>query len=595
MAKNRNSGPGNVTVVSYKSLSDMGQAIIANQNSALAKITDAMQAQQGGKGSNTDQDQLDVLKKTLEIQKELKKIAKTQQTAMNKAFDEQIKGMKSFKTVGDRFNSVKQAIVDSMNPSGIKKSILSSFNAFGLLNKKIAKVDFEDRQKAYGVKGDFGKAFKASRDLDKANAEIERLKKQAGLGPKATDRDIAAVKGGQAALDLRNTAKSNYVQFDPAAMKAIQAKAGRGADFSNPNDVTGAGATLIKKPTQAAAIPSGKETALETERTQQTQQDLLQQIADNTAKLAGNVPDNNQDKTKSTGGGLMDMITGGLGGLIGKVADFFSGAFFSAIKNLFSVKSIFKLLTKVFAPAMIIGSLVNGILDGFKVWQESGSIKDALIAGIGGVLEFLSFGLFNADTVKNVVDAVSGFVQKWIIDPVMNFVGTIGDVFNTYIAQPIANMLQQVSDFAQMLSGLFNDYVTQPIAAAFQPLKDFFSDMIDGILGFLKSIEIPAVSVKLPLKDDPITIGPWKPFGQDGDNKQPDKVAPTAGSTLLKKSKENVDMQAEVDKKEKPANNTVQTNVQTSNSTTTVVKPNIRNQESSQAAYIGSRYRPAGI
>ena len=67
------------------------------------------------------------------------------------------------------------------------------------------------------------------------------------------------------------------------------------------------------------------------------------------------------------------------------------------------------------------------------------------------------------------------------------------------------------------------------------------------------------------------------------------------GVTVYNASKMNEDQKATLTGQAPAANNNVQTTVQTNNSTTTVVKPNIRNQESSQAAYMNSRYKPAGI
>jgi hypothetical protein len=47
--------------------------------------------------------------------------------------------------------------------------------------------------------------------------------------------------------------------------------------------------------------------------------------------------------------------------------------------------------------------LFSGITDGFKKYQETGSFSEAIVAGLGGMLSFLTFGLFGEDTLKVIV------------------------------------------------------------------------------------------------------------------------------------------------------------------------------------------------
>jgi len=106
-----------------------------------------------------------------------------------------------------------------------------------------------------------------------------------------------------------------------------------------------------------------------------------------------------------------------LGGILNTVMDFFGNGFLNAIKSLFSPKLIFKAISKVFVPLTIIASLVSGIIDGWKKWQETGDLGEALIAGLGGVLDFLTFGLFGADELKKAFDWIGGFVGP-IVDSI---------------------------------------------------------------------------------------------------------------------------------------------------------------------------------
>ena len=113
---------------------------------------------------------------------------------------------------------------------------------------------------------------------------------------------------------------------------------------------------------------------------------------------------------KKEGGGF-------LSGILNSVMSFFSGGFMTAIKSLFSPGMILKAITKVFVPLTIIASLVNGIIDGWKKWQETGDLGEALITGLGGVLDFLTFGLFGTDELKKAFDWIGGFVGP-IVDSI---------------------------------------------------------------------------------------------------------------------------------------------------------------------------------
>ncbi len=101
-------------------------------------------------------------------------------------------------------------------------------------------------------------------------------------------------------------------------------------------------------------------------------------------------------------------------GLMGKFLDMaksFGGAIKVAFKKLFSFKNILKVFSKVFVPLTIIASLFNGIKDGFERYQETGKLGDAIFAGLGGVLKFLTFGVFGEDTVRNIFDKLGNLFE----------------------------------------------------------------------------------------------------------------------------------------------------------------------------------------
>jgi uncharacterized membrane protein YgcG len=116
------------------------------------------------------------------------------------------------------------------------------------------------------------------------------------------------------------------------------------------------------------------------------------------------------------------------GGLLDSIIGMFSGGFMDAIKSLFNPKMLMKVFTKVFLPLAIIGTLFSGIMDGFKRYQETGSFSEAIVAGLGGMLKFITFGIFGEDTLKSLFESISNFFSP-ITDTISNIFNGIKDFF----------------------------------------------------------------------------------------------------------------------------------------------------------------------
>ena len=125
-----------------------------------------------------------------------------------------------------------------------------------------------------------------------------------------------------------------------------------------------------------------------------------QREADLEAQMGGpeKVVEKEADDAKS-GGGILGMIKR------------FASTFMTALKNLFSKKMLMKLVTKIFLPVAIIASLFKGVMAGFEDYKKTGSLSSAIMAGLGGVLEFLTFGFFNRDTIDNIGEKLGKFVE----------------------------------------------------------------------------------------------------------------------------------------------------------------------------------------
>lgn len=564
----------------FQKLLDLQEKSLSTVNT----IRELMENQRQDATVKVQQDSVDVQNKILIAQKDAIKQDRDQFEAMMKQRSDDLKkaaeiasGMKTFKSFGEKFKDFQKGFSDKFLGGNLGKTLMQGMNFGGIFNKKMEQEKFIQQQQTLGteksrkqLKRDFKEAQSASKDVKAADNQIDQLRKL--FGNKLSDDQLRNTKKGAALFAAKDAATERYAKFD----KTVGAAADKPAGLFGMSSLKKESAT-----SQAAKKDDNKEAQVENANAMEAQTDLLTRIAEATEATAGDAVIKAKKKDEKTDDG---------GSIIDKIMDFIGNGFMKALRFIFSPKNLLKAITKVFAPAMIIGSLVSGIMDGFDAWKETGSIKEALIAGVGGVLKFLSFGLFDAQTVKDIANSVSAFVSDYIVKPVSNFVGAIGDMFSNYIAQPIKNAFDQIMNFAQYLGQLFTDYVSTPIANAFEPVKSFFAGMIDSVMSVLKSIQIPGVSIKIPLKDDPIQIGPWSPFGDDSSKKAPEAVTPQTGNTVLNGSRSNADAAAAADGKGGATNNVVNAPVTSSTTQNNISKPAVRNQESSQSRYLSSKY-----
>jgi len=252
-------------------------------------------------------------------------------------------------------------------------------------------------------------------------------------------------------------------------------------------------------------------------------------IAENTGGKNKNAGDKKPEPSKAEGGGLLDTIMSFLGtGLL------------AAFKSIFNPMSILKALGKVFAIGMIIGALFEGVMDGFNEFMKTGDIGKALIAGLAGIINFLTFGLFDKEKIKEVI----GDFSKWIGDHII------------------------------------------------KPFTNFISGIKDSFMGFLEKIGIPKITLANATRLTPeVSVGPFYPFKSDKTPTaaEPTAAAPTTANQVEAQSAQNADAKD----KPKASSTTAVVNapVTTNNNSTQVsFKPPSRNQDASHNSYTSSRY-----
>lgn len=509
------------------------------------------------------------------IQEEMLKVAKEQfkgsrrswklQEDFQKEWDkeakniaEMAKGMKTFKSFGEKMADKKESLKEKFGSAGgLKKTMLGALNVGGIFNKTLERDKFVEQQRALGstastkeLKKDYEGAAKASKATKKTEAAIAKHKAKAGVDDEEhlkkvspefaklmEDRQANADEFGkyQRATDIHSPTPVNRNLVPTAATNTDKAKAAVAktalVEAKTMSNIVPLPTTpeLGKTPTATAAeATQGAEEAEEGKRMTQEELDLLQTIADNTGGANKKGSDKKPEETKASGGGLMDTIMSFLG-----------DALIQGFKRLFNPMNILKALGKVFAIGMIIGALFEGVMDGFDEYMKTGDIGAALIAGLAGIIDFLTFGLFDKEKIKEVIGDFSKFLYDHVIKPYVDFI--------TYI-------------------------------------KDAFMSMIENI-------GIPEIKFKIPVINKEVGIGPFYPFKKDAQPQAaaPSAAPPTTANQVEAKSAENAGA------KETPApsnkTNVVNAPVTTNNNTTQVqMRPPIRNEESSQSRYAASRY-----
>jgi hypothetical protein len=124
---------------------------------------------------------------------------------------------------------------------------------------------------------------------------------------------------------------------------------------------------------------------------------------------------------KDTATDIMGNILGaGKGKKGGKVS--FGKKILNSFKSLFDPKNFAKVLGRLAIPLMIFSSLYEGFTSAFDKWKETGSIFETFKAGIGGVVEFFTFGLIDKQMVSDFYDWGIGAIEK-VMQSVADFFG----------------------------------------------------------------------------------------------------------------------------------------------------------------------------
>jgi hypothetical protein len=218
----------------------------------------------------------------------------------SKAIANLANNMQTFKTIGDRLSDTSKKLKDNFGSmSALKTTALKAFNIGGIFNKSIAKEKFIQTQRKLGseddrktLSGKFETANRAAKDIKKNEAEISQLKKDTGM----SEADLAKRGAGKDLFAKRGALTDTLAGADLRA------------------------ASLKSSPTQEHAdAGANEEIQIENQKQVTKQSELLEAIAQNTGGTK-------QDTTKvkpaeggKDGGGILAGLMGGGGA--GKALD----------------------------------------------------------------------------------------------------------------------------------------------------------------------------------------------------------------------------------------------------------------------------------
>lgn len=91
--------------------------------------------------------------------------------------------------------------------------------------------------------------------------------------------------------------------------------------------------------------------------------------------------------------------------------------------------------------ALIILTLWDGLTDAWETWQETGSFYETVKSGIAGLVDSLTFGLFDKNTAKKVIDGTIDFIKNFP-EKISNFINDTSDYIFTFVNTAIDKVME---------------------------------------------------------------------------------------------------------------------------------------------------------
>lgn len=617
--------------VSLATVLDQQQAI-SQQIQTIQDTSAQVQDSKGGGGS-AQLIAIQVARAQLQLQQDSNDYLKKLNLASNKQIEALQKSNKDWKGFGDKFKDFKTKMSDAFDINTIKKKLLGPFSMFKGVRDKMEDIDYIRRAKALGrtdtkqIKADAVASRGAKEDALRAQDKIDRLKKMG-----ANDREIAQSDAGK----QRAAALNTYNQLNGG-------NSGKSArDAANPmgGNTAFKSAGLVQLPSDRGQVSqsttdllaeqqAAHENQVETLKNIQAQTDLLQQIASNTGLMAGrksSAAGGAEDAGLSASGnqrsgrldGISDAMSkvgnavGGIGNGIGQaIGGVFSGIMQGIADGIAAIGSA-KTLKGIAAVGILAGVLYGfgQALQSFSEldWQSinkglltiglvvgaaalAGNFADKIIIGAGaiGILAVALYGMGKAfDTVG---DAFNNFITGFERLSKIGFDGLVG-VAGGMVAISAALAAFGAGQAAAGLGTLIGNLLTIGQDSPIEQLQKLanIGDSLGAAAQGIDQIGQAMVGFSKVDKSsiDALNDFPWlraTAFVAAGG------AMSVAGGAVYNNSKNNADNQAKVEGKKGGGTAVIAptSNVSTSNQTN-VIKPPVRNMESSYNNYLSRRF-----
>jgi hypothetical protein len=109
-----------------------------------------------------------------------------------------------------------------------------------------------------------------------------------------------------------------------------------------------------------------------------------------------------------------------------RIIETFKNGLFTALKVIFNPKNLLKVLTKAGPIALLAAAIFSGF-KGWKKFFETGSFKEGMIEGLGTMLDLLTFGLVDQESIRSAFDSLEEFFK-----PVTTTIGNIFDGIKSF-------------------------------------------------------------------------------------------------------------------------------------------------------------------
>jgi hypothetical protein len=592
-------------------------AVLEQQSQTLQQLTDSSAEVADNKtgGGGVSLIAIQVARAQLALQKESNDYLKRIQASQNKQIEALQKNNKDWKGFGDKFKDFKGKMSDAFDIGNIKKKLLGPFAMFKSARDKIEDIDYSKRMKALGstksnkeLKADSATQRGHKEDALRAQDKIDRLRK---LG--ATDDQI----NSSDAMKQRNASLQSYNSLNQVSGKSSQdannPMGGNTQGTVAPPPLSDAANKMGGNPSQvnpAADSAQAHENQLESIRILNLQTDLLQQIANNTAGKGDNSSAGGKEDSgdgsgagilgafgvglKALGSGLKSLgtsagkgIEGILRGLARGVMALANpaalvglGAFTLAMIGLGTALNLASPAIEAMAPVLMRFADVVGdtFVAAIKALPDIiGAVGTVIVNVIGAI----------GKVITDTVDAITSSVERLGNidgDNLQNVGLGLASVAAGLVAFSAANV---VAGIGNLVSGLLNIGGDSPIDQLLKlaTASDDLNSAAQGIGAIGEAMR--TFSNVDPKQMDAINNFPWvraTAFVAAGG------AMSVSGAKVYSQSKGNADEAAKVDSGGGGSNTNNVTQVNQSSVQNTTVKPNIRNQESSQSKYLSSRY-----